>query len=240
MKCLVLGGSSGLGYAIAHRLATDGHDVVVISRSAPHAPLPAGCLYLECDVTNISAAASLISKYSPDEFYICAAIGIFLRDFNGDLPSDYLYRQAVNFAAPAAWLLEAARRLDRGGKIAWISSLTARVPAGQWCLYGAAKAGVEHLICSLRPAAEIRGISVTVCYPGVVATGFHERCGAPAPPANAKKADDITAELIDAVRTRERQFVASCDRSFLSEEFLASGVGNGMVGFEFPLPKEEE
>jgi short-subunit dehydrogenase len=115
-----------------------------------------------------------------------------------------------SFVASICWLSAALKLLPPGSAIGWLASLTARVPSMEWAAYAASKAGVEHYIRCIRQEAQGRGLSVTVCFPGCVGTGFQSRSGAP-DPLSALLPEEVAPLIYDAVAAGLEVWAAAMD-----------------------------
>jgi len=64
------------------------------------------------------------------------------------------------------------------GRVIFIGSVAAALPAPDYAVYGATKAALEGFARSLR--VELRGrVGVQVIHPGATRTGMHAKAGAP-------------------------------------------------------------
>jgi meso-butanediol dehydrogenase/(S,S)-butanediol dehydrogenase/diacetyl reductase len=172
-RCLVTGGSSGIGQAIAARLLVDGWQVTTLSRRA-HAPEGSqGLAGDAADPGDVARAVELAA--GPDgrlHGLVCSA-GV---PPTGPWDDPVHWAEVIRIDLTAAW--EAARMawpaLRAGaGSIVFIGSIvgsaegSARSPA-----YAAAKAGLEGLARSLAVLGAEEGIRVNVVAPGAIDTPF--------------------------------------------------------------------
>jgi NAD(P)-dependent dehydrogenase (short-subunit alcohol dehydrogenase family) len=175
-RCLVTGGSSGLGYATAARLRDEGWQVTSLSRRS-HAPdgvgaVPGDAADPEILERAITAAAGPDGKLHG---LVCAA-GV---PPSGPWDDPGHWAQTIRVDLTASW--EAARlawpALGAGsGAVVFIGSIvgsgegSSRSPA-----YAAAKAGIEGLGRSLSLIGAKEGIRVNVLAPGAFDTPFDEK-----------------------------------------------------------------
>lgn len=190
---VVTGASEGIGLALAHRIAGDGHDVMLIARR----PLPLGAatsdvaarhgvdaIPLALDITAPDAIAQIDATLVASRAYadiVVNSAGIGLAgDFALQDPDDIDRLVALNIAAAtrlSRHYLPGMLTRGRGGMLN-IASLGAYAPGPFQAAYYASKAYVVSLTEAL--AHECRGQGVRICAacPGPVATSFHDRMGA--------------------------------------------------------------
>jgi meso-butanediol dehydrogenase / (S,S)-butanediol dehydrogenase / diacetyl reductase len=172
-RCLVTGGSSGIGQATAALLLGDGWRVTTLSRRS-HGPDGAqGLAGDAADPTDLARAIELAA--GPDgrlQGLVCAA-GV---PPSGPWDDPTHWAEVIRVDLSAAW--EAARlawpalRAGRGsvvfiGSIVGSAEGSARSPA-----YAAAKAGLEGLARSLALLGARDGMRVNVVAPGAIDTPF--------------------------------------------------------------------
>ncbi len=175
-RCLVTGGSSGLGYAIAARLRDEDWLVTSLSRRAM---APEGVTAVAGDATDIAdIERALVEASGPEDRLhglVCAA-GL---PPSGPWDDPEHWAQIIRVDLTASW--QAARLawpmlVAPGGAIVLIGSIvgsaegSSRSPA-----YAAAKAGIEGLGRSLALIGARQGIRVNVLAPGAFDTPFDEK-----------------------------------------------------------------
>ncbi|MFF2078613.1 3-oxoacyl-ACP reductase FabG [Kitasatospora sp. NPDC058162] len=223
-SALVVGGSRGIGLAVAQRLAADGATVAVASRSGL---APEGILGVECNVTStesVDAAFTAVeAAQGPVEILVVNA-GItrdtlLLRmsedDFDATLQTNLVgaYR--------------AAKRASRGmlrakhGRLIFISSAVAMTGESGQANYAASKAGLVGFARSLARELGPRGITSNVVAPGLTET-------------------DMTAVLSEAQREALLQRVplgrmAQPEEIAAAVSFLASGSAAYLTGAIIPV-----
>jgi NAD(P)-dependent dehydrogenase (short-subunit alcohol dehydrogenase family) len=172
-RCLVTGGSSGIGQATAASLVADGWQVTTLSRRSH---VPEGTQGLAGDAADPSDLARAVALAAgPDgrlHGLVCSA-GV---PPSGPWDDPSHWAEVIRIDLSAVW--EAARlawpalRAGRGsvviiGSIVGSAEGSARSPA-----YAAAKAGVEGLARSLALVGAKDGIRVNVVAPGAIDTPF--------------------------------------------------------------------
>ena len=174
-RCLVTGGSSGIGYAAASRLAADGWVVTSLSRR-PIAP--DGVQAVAGDASEVEDLRRALSAAAPDgrlHGLVCSA-GV---PPSGPWDDQAHWEQVLRVDLTAAW--QAARLAwpslrAAGGSVVLLGSIVGstegslRSPA-----YAAAKAGLEGLGRSLALIGAKEGVRVNVLAPGAFDTPFDEK-----------------------------------------------------------------
>ncbi|MET8630420.1 3-oxoacyl-ACP reductase FabG [Kitasatospora sp. NPDC004669] len=172
-SALIIGGSRGIGLAVAQQLAAEGHRVAVTSRSGD--PVE-GFATVPCDVTSPEsvdrAFAAVEAQQGPVEILVVNA-GI-TRDV-------LLLRMAeedfdATIATNLAGAYRAAKRAARGmlraryGRLVFISSAVAMTGEAGQANYAASKAGLIGFSRSLARELGPRGITSNVISPGLTET----------------------------------------------------------------------
>ena len=176
MRSIVItGAGSGLGRALAKRLAADGETVVVLGRTfakieASAKELGGSCYAVQCDVgsaDSVREAFLTIAERNPviDVLINNAAIyqPFFVKDATDSQISDAVM---TNLAGPIYCARAAIPMLKRGGHIINVSSETVSVPHAMFSLYQSSKAGLERFSDALRTELEPDGIRVTIVRAG--------------------------------------------------------------------------
>ncbi|HEV8214224.1 MAG TPA: SDR family NAD(P)-dependent oxidoreductase [Gemmatimonadaceae bacterium] len=196
---VITGGSTGIGEAVAHRLARDGHRLVLAARQRDRLDAVAdeasrlgagGTLVVETDVTRRSDIERLsraaIDAFGGYDVWINNAGRGITRSVQELTDEDVDAIFAVNVKSVIYGMQVALEHFkQRGhGQIVNVSSFLGRVPLATFrSAYNAAKAAVNALTANLR--MELRAthpdIHVTLIMPGTVATWFGRNAlGSPA------------------------------------------------------------
>jgi NAD(P)-dependent dehydrogenase (short-subunit alcohol dehydrogenase family) len=195
---LVTGGTRGIGAAVAHRLASEGHDLVLGYYRDDAAAEAQRALVEETGASCTTVRADLTTDDGIDELFDRArAAGQLTGVVNNagatyryaalaETPVDVVRRTIeVNLVAPvlvarAAVLAMGTSYGGRGGVLVNISSGAATLGSpGEYVHYAAAKAGVDTLTKGLGLEVAGEGIRVVAVAPGLVATGLHASTGDP-------------------------------------------------------------
>ena len=177
---LVTGGSSGIGYEAAQRLARMGHKVYAAARrTALMEPLVAdGVTPLALDVTDDASRRQCVDTILKAEGRIDVLVNNagygYFGAVEGVPPDDARRQLEVNVfgLAEMTRLVLPAMRSQRSGRIVNIASIAGRAvfPFGGW--YNVSKYSVEALSDALRMELKPFGITLTAVLPGDTKTGF--------------------------------------------------------------------
>lgn len=212
---LIVGGSTGIGLALANEAVKKYKKITIIAREKTPEILPLNINFVQQDFNNIEIIRATLEMVKPNTIILCVAQGLY-----GDIchleNAQILNCINTTYLSTIFWIKEAINILPPKSRIAWLSSLTAKIPHNNWSVYASAKAGVEHFISSIREKAEQKEISITVCYPSCVATGFHEKAGTQTP-KDAIKPSEISAELLTAIESGLTFWAAPLDRELINQ-----------------------
>jgi NAD(P)-dependent dehydrogenase (short-subunit alcohol dehydrogenase family) len=198
MKVALLGGTRGIGRALARELAARGHRLFLLGRDeeqlarsladlAARAPAAAGGL-ARLDLAEpasfgpaLDAADRALGGF--DTLVITAAQFARQEELEAD-PARLQRLLDVDFTGTVL-LCEAARPrlLERGGTLCVFSSIAGERGRSPVVLYGAAKAGLTRYLEGLDHRFHRRGLRVVTVKPGFVRTAMTE--GLPEPPFTA-------------------------------------------------------
>lgn len=217
-RALVTGASSGIGRALALRLAAAGTDLVVVARSTDRLERLAAEIgaswpgrqveVLAADLGDRRALARVEQRLASDDGPIDLCVNNAGFGHHGpvaDLDVDAQTAMIdVNVVALTRLSAVAARTLrERGhGGILQVSSIAAFVPAAGTAVYNATKAYVTSFTESLHIELRGTGVHVTAVCPGFTRTEFQERAGYDAggiPAWMWHDPDTVAAVALDAV-----------------------------------------
>jgi NAD(P)-dependent dehydrogenase (short-subunit alcohol dehydrogenase family) len=181
-RWLVTGASSGIGLALARRLAGRGADLLATGRRAMDA-LPADfpdCRYLALDLTDPAARAALAEAAGArlDGAILNAGLGHY-RPLRDEIAADIARVVATNVGAPVALARALYPALVvAGGRLGLVGSVAHRGAAGM-PVYAATKGALDGFGRALASEWQDR-VAVRVLHPGPTATGMSVRAGRPA------------------------------------------------------------
>jgi hypothetical protein len=182
---LVTGASSGIGEALAQRLARAGHDLVLVARSADKLKALAGRLadehgvkawVMPADLSTPGAAADLAAalkraRRAIDVLVNCAGV-LQYGPFVG-LPAQR-HQQLIDLNISGLTAMLAAfvpGMVARGsGRVLNVASIAAFQPVPSLATYAATKAYVLSLTESMSEELKGSGVTITALCPGITAT----------------------------------------------------------------------
>jgi short-subunit dehydrogenase len=229
---IITGASSGIGEALALRLAGEGAWLTLAARRAERLhDVAATCVErggravaLPTDVANEAACRELVERtlaeYGQIDMLVNNA-GITVGSRFAELPDLTLFRRVieVNFLGIVHCTYYAIPFLKQvAGRIVNLASMSAVLPIPYNTAYVASKHAMRGFSDSLRMELNKLGVSVTLFCPYWVVTEFHEsmldRHGQPRGPSGRAlytrrmmTADRCAALVIEAARRRKRQVV---------------------------------
>jgi len=179
-SAIVTGGASNIGWAVARHLSAT-HQVCVADIAEPADPLPAGCEYIRCDVTDpaqVQAAVQAAQRRGPLQSVVhSAAITQPAVPIMSLAMADWRRVIDINLTGAFVVCQAAAPAMQRpGGAIVLISSRAGKTGVaalnvseqGTKAHYCASKAGVISLAKSLALELAREGVRVNAVAPGSI------------------------------------------------------------------------
>ncbi len=222
---LVTGASSGIGRAIAVRLAADGSHLVLVARRRDLLEELAQELRTSCrvpvdvvvtdltDPAQLGALEDRLRNGAPPVDLLVNNAGLGAHGHFAEIPLDRQDRQVrLNVLAPVR-LTHAALQgmLARGrGGVLNVSSIAGAQPLPNVATYSATKAYLSTFSHSLHEEVRRSGVAVTVLLPGFTRTEFHDAAGIPesvVPGPAWMSADVVAAAGLRAVARGRAQCV---------------------------------
>jgi len=242
---VVTGAASGMGLAIARRLATGGDRVALVDLQAEEvlgaaeALREAGALAIgvPADVTDRGAVDAALGKVraelGPVAIMVTAAGLDAFERFGEITPESWQRVVGVNLTGTFHCLQAAVPdMLEAGwGRIVTISSSSAQSGAPRMAHYVAAKAGVVGLTRALALEFARKGITVNVVTPGMIDTPMLRRAAAGGDIGTLEKTAARAVPVGRAGHPEEIAatcgFLCSDDAAFITGQVI--GVNGGMV-----------
>ena len=208
----MLGGTKGIGRAVARELAGRGDRLVLLGRDATDLARSATDLNVRagrpvvrgtfiCDLADpatfepaLDAAEAALETI--DTVVVTAAEFATQADLEADLEKCRSLL-TVNFAHTVLFLEHArARLMDRGGTICAVSSVAGDRGRKPVVLYGASKAGLSHYLEGLDHKYRAAGLKVVCVKPGFVKTGMTAGL---TPPPFAGEPQQVARDIVRAI-----------------------------------------
>jgi short-subunit dehydrogenase len=258
---VITGASSGIGEALALRLAGEGAWLALAARRAERLEAVAAvctekggrALALPTDVTDETACRDLVNRtvaeYGRLDMLVNNA-GITVGALLTDLPDLTLFRRVVevNFMGAVYCTYYALSHLKQvDGRVVNVASLGALLPIPGNTSYIASKYAMLGFSDSLRMELAQSGVSVTLIFPYWVVTEFHESMmdhhgrprgvdGRAIYTRRTMTADRCAEILVEAARKRKRQIVMAPGRLVQLGRLVAPALIDRLIIKVFFMP----
>jgi 2-hydroxycyclohexanecarboxyl-CoA dehydrogenase len=240
-KALVTGGASGIGAAVARRLAAEGADVTIGDLNLEAASEVAGevsGLAIELDVTDLgSAQAAVESAGAPIDILVNNAGTDEFGFFTQTTPEQWEKVIGVNLRGVLNCTFAALPGMQQAGygRIVSIASEAGRVGSKGSAVYSAAKGGVIAFTKVMARENARYGITANAIAPGPIETPLL---------MGAKQFGEIGEKIIETMKEGTQlkrlgqpeevaatvAFLSSDDSSYVTGECIGVSGGMGMVG----------
>jgi NAD(P)-dependent dehydrogenase (short-subunit alcohol dehydrogenase family) len=178
-RILVLGGTSGIGFAVAEAAAAEGADTVVVSSQQSRvdsalARLGKGTEGYAADLSDEQLVEALFSRIGPfDHLVFTAGDGVWQRAIGDTNLADAKSFFGVRFWGAFVAAKHGSKLIRPGGSIVLTSSTVPRRPAVGFAVGACVSSAVEALARAL--AVELAPIRANVVAPGIVRTPIWNR-----------------------------------------------------------------
>lgn len=238
-KALVTGGASGIGAAIAARLAAEGAEVWVGDIDRAGAERVAGEIAghaVHLDVTDLDSATAAVAAAGKLDVLVNNAGTDEFGFFTQTTPEQWQRVIAINLVGVLNCTYAALPAMQQGGygRIVSISSEAGRVGSKGSAVYSAAKGGVVAFMKTIARENGRYGVTANSIAPGPIETPLL---------MGAKELGEIGEKLIDNMKGMTQlgrlgqpdevaaavAFLASDDATYVTGETLGVSGGLGMV-----------
>jgi short-subunit dehydrogenase len=206
VKHVVTGAGSGIGLALARRLADRGDELVLLARSEARADELAdafvGAQVLVADLADPGTLNGIGRRVDgPVASLVHVAGAIELGRVDRLRLADWDEQLAVNLVAPAVLTRELLPHLRQGrGTVALVNSSAGLTANAEWSAYAASKHGLKAFADALREEEADHGVRVTSIYPGRTATPMqqkvHEQEGRDYDPSQWATAETVAGTIL--------------------------------------------
>lgn len=184
-RILVTGGTTGIGRAIIKELAGQGATVLTFGREpaalqealTAFAALPGKVHGFSVDIATREGVARIFEEVDStlgglDVLISNAALGAKPIDEMAD--DDWRYVVEVNLVGAMAVTRGALERLEEGGQVVIVGSISSEIHAPGESVYSATKAGLAAFAETLRKEVAGRGVRVSLVQPGTTGSDMQE------------------------------------------------------------------
>lgn len=227
-KVVVVGGSSGIGFATAELAKREGAEVVIASRNAERLKAAAdkiGATAIPADVSNDESVATLFRVCGPVDHVVVTAAQLRSGPFKSVAIEDV--RATFDGKFWGAWRCARAAEIRAGGSLTLVSGFLSLRPRPGSAIVSCANGALESLTRAL--ALELAPVRVNCVSPGIVDTPIR----AAMPEAARKDMLAKTAAGLPAGRVGLAEDIALQIHAFIRNGFATGSIvyleGGGLV-----------
>jgi NAD(P)-dependent dehydrogenase (short-subunit alcohol dehydrogenase family) len=206
-KVVVIGGSSGIGFATAERAKKEGAEVVIASRNAERLKAAAnkiGATAITADVTSDESVANCFRQCGPVDHVAVTAAQLKTGPFKTVSMDDV--RATMESKFWGAWRVARAAEIRAGGSLTLVTGYLSLRPRPGAAIVGAVNGALESLTRGL--ALELAPIRVNAVSPGTIDTPIRasmpeaarrdmlEKAAAALPVRRVGVGDDIAQQIL--------------------------------------------
>ena len=181
MRHVLTGAGSGIGLALAHRLAGRGDDLVLVARSEARAAELGGTFpQAQVLVADLAEPGTLngIGRQvdGPVDTLVHVAGVVDLARVDRLRLAEWEEQITVNLTAPAVLTRELLPHVRASrGTVVFVNSSAGLSASAEWSAYAASKFGLRAFADALRAEEVGRGVRVSTVYPSRTATPMQEK-----------------------------------------------------------------
>ena len=218
-KVVVVGGSSGIGYATAEMAKAEGADVIIASRAGArleNAAKALGVKAIAADVTSDEAVEALFKATGPVDHVAVTAAQLKVGPFKAQPIAEAKATMEGKFWG--AWRVARSAEIRPGGSLTIVSGFLSIRPRPNSAIVGAANGALESLARSL--AIDLAPVRVNAVSPGIIDTPIRA-----ANPEEARKAMlEKTAASLPVGRVGLAEDVAKQILAFMDNGFATGAI----------------
>lgn len=173
MSKLIVGGTSGIGLALARNLVAQGETVVITGRDSGRLQSISselGCRGEICDARSFAAVDTLLQSVTEVDGLVCCAGSILLKPAHLTSEAELLETFEQNLKTAFACVRAAGKHFTGPGSVVLFSTCAARIGLPNHEAVAAAKAAVEGLTLSAAATYAAKRIRFNAVAPGLVDT----------------------------------------------------------------------
>jgi NAD(P)-dependent dehydrogenase (short-subunit alcohol dehydrogenase family) len=221
-RVVILGGSSGIGLAVAEQASSQGADVVVVSSNPDRVQkgvqsLGGRAQGQAADLSDEGAIAALFQKLGPiDHLVYTAADSLQLNELAATDLTQARRAFELRYWSALAAVKYATPHIRKGGSIVLTTGIAGRRPHKGWVVVASVAGTIESLTRAL--AVELAPIRVNAVSPGVVRTNLWQNM----PEVEREKLYESVGSRLPVGRVGEADEVAQA-YLFLMKEGFSTG-----------------
>src|ERR1700719_1670376 len=225
-RVVVVGGSSGIGLAVAHEAASQGAKVVIVSSNTERVQKAVECISGEAqgqavDVADERAVETLFSELGTfDHLVFTAGDSLHLRDLATTDLQQARHAFELRYWAALAAVKYGSPHIRKGGSIVLTTGIAGQRPQKGWLIAASVCGTIEALTRAL--AVDLAPIRVNAVSPGVVRTNLWQAMSA----SERERLYESVGKTIPVGRVGEAHDVAQAYLFLMKEGF---GTGQTVV-----------
>lgn len=254
---LITGASSGIGEAFAKRLAAEGHNLVIVARSAKKLRALSDELkqkhkisvrYIPMDLSDPDSAEDLFIETQKRGFEVDCLINNAGFGSMGDFAELDLINELQMIDLNVVALVELTHRFlrpmrEKGrGVIINVASTASFQPVPYMATYAATKAFVSSFTEAIAEENRQFGITVTAICPGPTATNFFAVANAmPFAEKGVQTSEDVVEKTLKAVKSRKAKAISGFSNAIgaFFGQHVHNRIVSGAIGW-YLRPKLKE